>query len=530
MKRASLAAGRAPHVCALALLTATACTDYAPDGVLIELSPEVISSIDGTVHVSALVVDDRVPLGTQPIRLSISYTDRNGTDHAIDPVTGETDNRGAFEATFAGLAWEGTGTVTAEVLDDAGNPLTLEDGPVAATATFAVLDRTPPVVEILPPTTDLHVGPGLPLEVEVHVTDEIGVAEVWLEAAGELERLRSTVIASGTTDTTVSFRFDIPGDALAGPTITLYAMASDLSSNLDAATPVVLIVDPAVAIATPPGLDGDILVDGNGSLLEDPRALAVSPMDGRIYVADASGNAPCNGACIRVVDPDGTVQATVVVLGLRDTIEGVAFDASGDTLYYSDRQNLLRSMAWSTINNRYENPTSCNVEGNQNPQDPMHLVHDADLGMVVADGQDGRLKTLDTCTGQDPNDLTVDAFDQPHGVAADPDADFYVSDTGNDEVYKVDHDTGSVSFFESDDLDSPRGIDWLAGGTSDFADTLMIANHDVRTVESSAGSGTRPAAYLRNFPVDVDVDGTTMYVLTQPSFGDPGRIFVVTGF
>ena len=103
-------------------------------------------------------------------------------------------------------------------------------------------------------------------------------------------------------------------------------------------------------------------------------------------------------------------------------------------------------------------------------------------------------------------------------MAADPTADFYVSDVGNDEVYKVDHDTGSVSFFESDDLESPRGLDWVAGGTSDFADTLMIANHDVRTVESSAGSGTRPAAYLRNFPVDVDVDGTTMYVLTQPSF------------
>jgi DNA-binding beta-propeller fold protein YncE len=498
-----------------------ACSDPVANGVIVELSPEVISSIDGTTTVEMLVIEDRTPLAGQAVRISVAYTDRNGVDHAIDGVEGETDSRGAFSAVLTGLAWEGTGTVTAEVID-------VPD--VSATATFAVLDRTPPVVEILPPTDDLHVGPGLPLEVEVRVQDEIGVAEVWFEAAGEVDRNRSTVIASGSTDATVPFRMDVPGDALAGPTITLYAMASDLSGNLAAAEPIVLTVDPAIAIATPPQLEGDLLVDGTDQFLVNPRSLAVSPMDGMIYVADNAGTAPCNGACIRQVDPaDGSVASGAVFVGQGD-MEGVAFDASGDHLYYTDRQNRVGQLTWNTTTSRYENQAFCNVPANQDPVEPYHLVHDATLGGLIVDDESQSVRQQLACTGTDPTEFTAQNFDTPRGIALGAGGEIYVSDINDDAVYIVDRTDGSFDRFEDDNLDEPYGLEWLDGGASVYADTLMIANRGDRTVESSAGNGTRPTAYLRNDPIDVAIDGGTMYVLTTPSAGDRGRIFSVTGF
>lgn len=498
-----------------------ACGDPVANGVIVDLSPEVISSIDGTTTVEMLVIEDRTPLAGQAVLVTVAYTDRNGVEHEIGDVEGETDGRGAFSAVLTGLAWEGTGTVTAEVVGAAD---------VSATATFAVLDRTPPVIEILPPTDDLRVGPGLPLEVEVRVQDEIGISEVWFEAAGEAERTRSTVIASGSGDATVPFRLDIPDNALAGPTITLYAMAGDLSGNLAAAEPVILTVDPAIAIATPPALEGDLLVDGTAQFLEDPRAIAVSPMDGMLYVADSTGNAPCNGACIRRVDPaDGTVAAGVVATGVG-TMEGVAFDASGTNLYFTDRQDRVGRLTWNSTSMRYENTVMCNNPANQDPVDPYHLVHDATLGLLIVDDDTQQLRREAACTGADPTDFTPQSFDTPRGVALGAGGEIYVSDINDDVVYIVDRGDGSVARFEDDNLDEPYGMEWLAGGASAYADTLMVANRADRIVVSTAGNGTRPTAYLRNEPIDVAISNGTMYVLTEPSAGDRGRIFTVTGF
>ncbi|HTM23397.1 MAG TPA: hypothetical protein VL172_22900 [Kofleriaceae bacterium] len=511
-------------------LLLAACSDHQPNGVFVEVAPEVVSSLDGTLQVDAQVYDDELALDGQSIRLSVAYVDRNGTDHPIEAVTGITDARGGFAAGFAGLDWEGTGVITAEVLDGDGNPRMIDGEPVAATASFSVLDRTPPTVEILPPTADLHVGPGLPITVQVHVADEIGVSQVSIEAAGELERLRTTVVASGSTDTTLDFDFDIPDGAAPGPTITLYALATDLSSNQAAATPVVLTVDPAVAIAVPPGLAGDLLGDGTGSFLDDPRALAVSPKDGRIYVADNSGGSPCNGHCIRAMATDGTLDPAAVVVGVGD-IEGVAFDADGTTLYYTDRQDRLMHMTWNDGTSAYEGSSACNNIGNSFPQEPFHLVHDPELGVLVVDQDRQRVLQEAGCTGADPVDFSEQAFDQPRGIALGPAGEIYVSDLNNDEIRVVDRDTGNVSLFDDRDLDTPMGLEWLDGGASAFADTLLVADRGNRIVRSTAGDGdSRAAAFLRNSPVDVALDGATLYILTAPSAGDSGRIFVVTGF
>ena len=102
-----------------------------PNTVEVALAPPVISSLDGRTTVSAIVAEDAVPIGDTAVQLTVEYTDRNGTAHAIDPIDGQTNDRGVFTATVEGLRWDGTGkiTVTAEGL--------------AGEAVFAVLDRTP---------------------------------------------------------------------------------------------------------------------------------------------------------------------------------------------------------------------------------------------------------------------------------------------------------------------------------------------------------------------------------------------------
>ncbi len=502
--------------CALLALLAQGACDHPPDGVIIELAPEVVSSIDGTTTARVLVLADRTPLADQEVAVTVEYSDRNGGSHAIEAPGGITDERGAYDVVLSGLAWEGTGTVTA----------TAESA--SASATFAVLDRTPPQVEILPPTTDLHVGPGLPLEVQVRVRDEIGISEVWLEATGELDRLRSTVVASGDPEATVTFELDIPDGAAPGPTITLYAMAGDLSNNLAAAEPVTLIVDPAVAIATPAPLDGDLLAEGTGGFLSDPRGLAVSPRDGALYVADNAGNAPCNGACVRRVDPaTGAVDPAPVAVGVG-TMEGVAFDASGDNLFFTDRQRRVGRLSWDAGNNRYVTAGFCNDIAVDNPADPYHLISDAALGLLIVDADRQRVARQATCLASaQPVGLTGQVFDEPRGIAAAADGTLYVSDFARDAVYAVDRTNGAITRFES--VDEPWGVEWV-GGSSPFAGSLLVASRGDARVLSTTGALRRTVAFLRNDPIDVAMGGGTAYILTVPSAGDSGRIFRVTGF
>lgn len=514
------------------LIVASACSDPSPNEVLIQLAPEVVSSIDGTIHVRAMAVGDRTPLADEAMALSVAYTDRNGTAHDIMGATGKTDARGAFEATLSGLDWEGTGTVTAAVVDGAGAPVMAGGAPVQGEATFAVLDRTPPTVTILPPTTNNHVGPGLPLDVQIHVTDEIGISQVIFEADGELVTSRTSVIASGDTDSTVTFRVRIPDNALPGPTITLYALATDLSGNQAAADAVTLTVDPAVTIATPAGLTGSLLADGNDAFLADPRALAVGPRDGKIYVADGSNAAPCNGTCIRVVDATtGAVDPTPLVTG-AGSIEGLAFDATGDNLYWADAPDRLQRLTWNPTTMRYEASTVCNVIANQNPRQPEHVIFDATLGIVFADRERQRVSRLASCNQTNPVALSTGGnLDFPWGMAADPAGRLFVSDFNRDQVSLVDRTTGAVTPFEDSRLPGPRGIEWLAGGTSPFGDSLMVASSDDRTVYSTKGGSTsRAAVYLSRAPMDVAVSGTTLYVVTTPAGGQRGHLFKVTGF
>ena len=62
------------------------CDTPPPDGVLVELAPDVVSSAEGSIHVRTLVVDDRSPRSNELVRLEVLYVDRNG-DALADTLT-----------------------------------------------------------------------------------------------------------------------------------------------------------------------------------------------------------------------------------------------------------------------------------------------------------------------------------------------------------------------------------------------------------------------------------------------------------
>ena len=216
-----------------------ACTAGTND-VVVQLAPQVVSSLDGTLGVHAIVLADRTPVPKEPVEVSIQYTDRNGTAHTIAPVDGMTDKAGAFDTTLTGLSWDGTGTVTVAVMDGT-KPLMIGTEPVAANATFAVLDRTPPKVTILPPPNN-QVRINATTTIQVHATDEIGISQVQLETDGNQARQRDALVATGAPDTTVGFDLQVGDTATVGSTITLYALAADMSGNEAAAVPVMVTV------------------------------------------------------------------------------------------------------------------------------------------------------------------------------------------------------------------------------------------------------------------------------------------------
>jgi len=210
-----------------ALAVSGACTT-APNDVLVSLAPDIVSSLNGTLSVRATVLADREPVAEEPVQLTFEYQDRGGTAHAIAPIDGTTDDKGVFETAVTGLTWDGNGTVT---VTGAG---------VEGTASFAVLDRTPPKVTITPPDP-ARVQRGRDIQIKVHVTDEIGVSQAYF---GSSDRFRDrSLIASGATDVTLDFDFAVP-DIAAGATITLFALAEDLSGNQGAATPITVTVVP----------------------------------------------------------------------------------------------------------------------------------------------------------------------------------------------------------------------------------------------------------------------------------------------
>jgi len=199
-----------------------------PNEIMVSLAPELISSLDGTLAVRATLLADREPVPGEPLSITIDYTDRNGAMHAITPASGETDEAGTVEASLTGLDWDGAGTVTVTGAD------------VVGTASFAVLDRTPPKVTITPPPA-ADVRRGADIRVQVHASDEIGISQIFFGTSFR-DRDRS-LVTSGATELDAEFDFQVP-DVAAGTTVTLFALVEDMSNNQGAAMPITVTVVP----------------------------------------------------------------------------------------------------------------------------------------------------------------------------------------------------------------------------------------------------------------------------------------------
>ncbi len=210
-------------------------------------------------------------------------------------------------------------------------------------------------------------------------------------------------------------------------------------------------------------------------------------------------------------------------------ITGIAFDATGDNLYFSDAPERIVRLTYNAGASAYQTPTLCNLTGNL--PGPNHLVVDPTLGLLVVDVSDGFVRQQAACNAAvmptDFVNLSGGLFGQPYGIAAVPGADFRVSDINSDRIAQVTV-AGVATLWESVLLDVPLGIDWLAGGTSLYADSLFVANAGDQRILSTKGPFTaRRAASLRPDPIDVAFAADrTLYILAD----NPGRIYKVTGY
>lgn len=227
---------------ACTVLAVIGCGAPAPDRVNVTLAPDVVSSQSGALTAEAVVLDGNTQLAGWTVKLHVDYADRNDAMHAIDDAAGASDDTGRVVGAFSGLEWEGAGTVTASLFDAKGNPaLDAAKQPITAQASFSVLDETPPAVTITSPAAGGTASVNQPLAVKINATDEIGVSQIYVQVATangntNLDRTRST-IATGSASVDGQFEFDT-GNLQAGTSVTVYAMAADMSNNLGVAMPV----------------------------------------------------------------------------------------------------------------------------------------------------------------------------------------------------------------------------------------------------------------------------------------------------
>jgi len=402
----------------------------------------------------------------------------------------------------------------------------------SSSTTYTAGDQTPPMVNIVAPVGSITAGPGQPATIEVHSQDESGLSQITLQVTGGVGTLETKLVSGGVADSTLSFQIFLPLNAAALPPILLDAQAVDIHGNIGVSTQVELVVDPAMLITARQGLTAQTLTTGAVNFLEAPTSLAVSPKDGFLYVSDVSGAGVCAPTCIRKVDPaTGIVAAGPTFVGMG-SIEGIAFDATGDNLYLSVRPDRVVKITWDAAIANYGTPVVCNIPGNLDPAAPYQLAVDATLGILVVDDNTKQLRRLSSCAGLSTTAMSTGFFNAPRGIALGPQGEIYVGDNLADSIYQVDRVTGvpTIFFGNLSSVNQPWGIEWL-GGTSNYANSLLVAEVGSRQVSAVTGTGGKTTlAWLYSPPRDIALSGGTAYVLTVPGGGKPGNILKITGF
>jgi hypothetical protein len=220
----------------------------SPNRIELALAPDLISSEIGTIGAAATVFVDKSTTPGWNVEFDVAYNDRNGMKRPIAAISSSSNSAGEAKASFTGLLFEGSGTVTAKVLNSQGSPVVDDQSnPVQASATFGVLDQTPPKVTITSPANGAHLAANTPFTITVHATDEIGISQIFTQTIAANGNGNGgnggngSRIASGAVDVTVNVNADTGNSPT--NTITINAMAADLSGNLGVA--------PAITITVP---------------------------------------------------------------------------------------------------------------------------------------------------------------------------------------------------------------------------------------------------------------------------------------
>jgi len=342
------------------------------------------------------------------------------------------------------------------------------------------------------------------------------------------------------------------GLAISGGLANPIGLSFDASGNLlvsDANNLRIRKVSPTGFISTVAG-SGSTLVFGDGgpatsAALNLPAGTAVDAA-GNLYIADAGGQR------IRKVTTDGVIHTLAgngsvgfsgdggqSIFAKLFSPDGVAVDASGN-LYIADYGNhRLRKVTPAGV------ISSINLSGLSNPA---QLAFDGSGRLLVADygtnvvrrgvpeGTFSIIAGIVTAGFSGDGGLAKNAaLSRPIGVAADPDGNVYIADTGNNRIRKV-TPTGVISTvagngtvgFSGDGgiatsatLASPEGLAVDAVGNLYISDTN---NSRIRKVDLATVAGFSPSALLRG---DFDGDGISD-ILWQNSDGS-AAIWLMNG-
>jgi len=172
----------------------------------------------GQLSVDAAATDD---LGVVRIELVLE-----GQAPQVRTFTATPERTERFTLPIPAVLLPGTTlAVTATAFDAAGN------AGAAEPLTLTVVDRAPPVVEIVAPDADAVVEPESTVTVQVRAQDATGVARLELVLGGALSGTQTLELTPAPGPVEESFSFDLPAGLDAGEAITLTVRAVDVTDR-----------------------------------------------------------------------------------------------------------------------------------------------------------------------------------------------------------------------------------------------------------------------------------------------------------
>ena len=235
-----------------------------------------------------------------------------------------------FDVEVPAATPDGTLTFAAAATDSRGQ----SSPPVSVSV--LVTDATPPTVEIASPPDGSVAIPGETLEVRVLASDEVGLANVGLEATGAVTFLESRVVSPPAGSFDETFQIAIPADASTALPVTLVARSEDGAGNV---SPVALIELAVLDLNLP-----DVSIAVEGGVTEVRRGdtvtvtVAATDDDGVAELGFVASGAFDDGgfAVVSPVEPASSREFVVFVPGTASLavpldLAGAARDEAGNT-------------------------------------------------------------------------------------------------------------------------------------------------------------------------------------------------------